>query len=45
MALEQALGVPVVPTVAVRRRGLDDLAAAIAAAEERPAEPTARTPP
>lgn len=37
-ALEQALGVPVVPTVAVRRRGLDDLAAAIAAAEERPAE-------
>ncbi len=37
-ALEQALGVPVVPTVAVRRRGLDQLAAAIAAAEERPAE-------
>jgi len=37
-ALEQALGVPVVPTVAVRRRGLADLAAAIAAAEERPAE-------
>jgi ferrous iron transport protein B len=37
-ALEQALGVPVVPTVAVRRRGLSELAAAIAAAEERPAE-------
>lgn len=37
-ALEQALGVPVVPTVAVRRRGLNQLAAAIAAAEERPAE-------
>ncbi|MGN6499383.1 MAG: ferrous iron transporter B, partial [Tsuneonella sp.] len=34
-ALEQALGVPVVPTVAVRRRGLDDLTAAIARAEER----------
>ena len=32
-ALEQALGVPVVPTVAVRRRGLDALVAAIAAAE------------
>jgi len=32
-ALQQALGVPVVPTVAVRRRGLDDLAAAISAAE------------
>ena len=31
-ALENALGVPVVPTVAVRRRGLDELAAAIAAA-------------
>ncbi len=27
--LEKALGVPVVPTVAVRRRGLDDLSAAI----------------
>jgi len=38
-ALEQALGVPVIPTVAVRRRGLDDLAAAIAAAETRAAEP------
>ncbi|MCB2057815.1 MAG: 50S ribosome-binding GTPase [Novosphingobium sp.] len=34
-ALEQALGVPVVPTVAVRRRGLSELAAAIAAAEAR----------
>ena len=31
-ALENALGVRVVPTVAVRRRGLDELAAAIAAA-------------
>ena len=29
-ALEQALGVPVVPTVAVRKRGLDDLKAALA---------------
>ena len=37
-ALESALGVPVIPTVAVRRRGLPDLAAAIAAAEERSAE-------
>ncbi|MBX9644616.1 MAG: ferrous iron transporter B [Novosphingobium sp.] len=37
-ALEEALGVPVVSTVAVRRRGLTDLAAAIAAAEDRPAE-------
>jgi len=27
--LEKALGVPVVPTVAVRRRGLDDLSAAV----------------
>ena len=34
-ALESALGVPVIPTVAVRRRGLNELAAAIAAAEER----------
>ena len=37
-ALQEALGVPVVATVAVRRRGLSELAAAIAAAEERPAE-------
>lgn len=37
-ALADALGVPVVPTVAVRRRGLDELAAAIAVAEDRPAE-------
>ncbi len=37
-ALEEALGVPVIPTVAVRRRGLAELAAAIAVAEERPAE-------
>ncbi|WP_417619136.1 ferrous iron transporter B [Parasphingorhabdus sp.] len=29
--LEQALGVPVVPTVAVRRRGLEDLSAAVEA--------------
>ncbi|OJW66450.1 MAG: ferrous iron transporter B [Sphingomonadales bacterium 63-6] len=34
-ALEQALGVPVIPTVAVRRRGLPELAQAIAAAEAR----------
>jgi ferrous iron transport protein B len=38
-ALESALGVPVIPTVAVRRRGLTELAAAIAAAEERLPEP------
>lgn len=37
-ALEAGLGVPVVPTVAVRRRGLAELATAIAAAEDRPAE-------
>ena len=36
-ALQQALGVPVIPTVAVRRRGLDELAAAIGAAEARAA--------
>ena len=34
-ALEQALGVPVIPTVAVRRRGLDALATAIEVAEAR----------
>ncbi len=38
-ALETALGVPVIPTVAVRRRGLAELAAAIAAAEARAGEP------
>ncbi len=37
-ALETALGVPVVPTVAVRRRGLTELAQAIAEAEERKPE-------
>ncbi|HVR90344.1 MAG TPA: ferrous iron transporter B [Novosphingobium sp.] len=37
-ALEGALGVPVIPTVAVRKRGLPELAAAIAAAEERSPE-------
>ena len=37
-ALQQALGVPVVPTVAVRRRGLTELAAAIATAEARAPE-------
>ena len=37
-ALETALGVPVIPTVAVPRRGLPELAAAIAAAEDRAAE-------
>jgi ferrous iron transport protein B len=37
-ALQEALGVPVIPTVAVRRRGLPELAAAIAEAEDRPAE-------
>lgn len=35
-ALEAALGVPVIPTVAVRRRGLTELAAAIAEAREKP---------
>src|SRR4029453_17306571 len=34
-ALEQTLGVPVIPTVAVRKRGLDLLTAAIASAETR----------
>ena len=37
-ALQEALGVPVVATVAVRRRGLTELTAAIAIAEARPAE-------
>ena len=34
-ALSEALGVPVIPTVAVRRRGIDELSAAIAVAEHR----------
>jgi ferrous iron transport protein B len=34
-ALSQALGVPVIPTVAVRKRGLEELSAALAAAELR----------
>ena len=38
-ALESALGVPVVATVAVRRRGLEALAAAIGAAEDHADEP------
>ena len=38
-ALQAALGVPVVATVAVRRRGLEELSAAIAAAEEHADEP------
>jgi ferrous iron transport protein B len=33
-ALSQGLGVPVVPTVAVRRRGLEELTAAIGAAQQ-----------
>jgi ferrous iron transport protein B len=37
-ALAEALGVPVMPTVAVRRRGLAELAQAIAEAEARAAE-------
>ena len=37
-ALQEALGVPVIATVAVRRRGLTELAAAIADAEERDPE-------
>jgi ferrous iron transport protein B len=36
-ALEEALGVPVIPTVAVRRRGLAELAAAIEVARPREA--------
>ena len=35
-ALQTALGVPVIPTVAVRRRGLAELAAAIGEARDRP---------
>ena len=38
-ALASELGVPVIPTVAVRRRGLAELAQAIALAEKRQAEP------
>ncbi len=38
-ALSAALGVPVIPTVAVRRRGLSELAAAIAEAERHAVEP------
>ncbi|HUQ14326.1 MAG TPA: ferrous iron transporter B, partial [Novosphingobium sp.] len=38
-ALAEALGVPVIPTVAVRRKGLDELAAAIAEAERHAREP------
>jgi ferrous iron transport protein B len=34
-ALSEALGVPVIPTVAVRRRGIDELSVAIATAERR----------
>ena len=41
-ALESELGVPVIPTVAVRRRGLDALIEAIGEAKER--EPEARHP-
>jgi ferrous iron transport protein B len=42
-ALEAALGMPVIPTVAVRRRGLTELAAAIAAAEGRARSSRPRT--
>ncbi|HQA17556.1 MAG TPA: ferrous iron transporter B [Novosphingobium sp.] len=38
LALQEGLGVPVIATVAVRRRGLTELAQAIAVAEDRPAE-------
>jgi len=41
-ALAAELGVPVVPTVAVRRRGLAELADAVAAAREVPAHPRAQ---
>ncbi|MDF8334520.1 ferrous iron transporter B [Novosphingobium cyanobacteriorum] len=37
-ALQNALGVPVIPTVAVRRRGLDELAQAVAEARDRVSE-------
>jgi len=40
-ALQQGLGVPVIPTVAVRRRGLDALAAAIEVAEAKAPGPHA----
>ncbi len=42
-ALSQALGVPVVPTVAVRRRGLEELRAAIADTEFDDALPVSQT--
>lgn len=42
-ALSQALGVPVIPTVAVRRRGLDELAEAIARAEIQASDEEAET--
>jgi ferrous iron transport protein B len=38
-ALASELGVPVIPTVAVRRRGLAELTAAIAVAEQRQPQP------
>ena len=38
-ALQEALGVPVIPTVAVRRRGLAELADAIENAEQRAPQP------
>lgn len=38
-ALAEALGVPVIPTVAVRRRGIAELSAAIAVAETRAEQP------
>jgi len=43
-ALQEALGVPVIPTVAVRRRGLTELAAAIGEAELHAADPVHRRP-
>ena len=44
-ALSSALGVPVFPTVAVRRRGLAELTAAVAALRDAPAnEPPAHRP-
>ena len=36
-ALSEALGVPVIPTVAVRRKGLDELRAALASLDGAPA--------
>ncbi len=43
-ALEEALGVPVVPTVAVRRRGLEELVAAMGGADRQHTDGLAERP-